>query len=259
MRTNAVTTYIPSRVVNGQVHLSTGLVRGQLDRLGCHYVADVQATGRRMLEGFSPEQRGGFAAAAAERLIRAHETRPPGERQPYPCAWRGVLDALWRGLAGDRGGFREVSRGIAEFYLSPYHHADGSHGPSEACDDGVAATLYAAQCYLYGCVDFAVWAAACAYDAAAVVAAGDTSWPHRRPSDVDPHTWQLAHPAVQAELERQLEDLELIAGDGESELAGEPWRETLGQLRHGPRAVPSEVGSRRNVGTSHKSDLSSDL
>jgi hypothetical protein len=234
-----VTTFIPSTVssrahtATGQVHLSNGLVRGQLDQLGCHYVADVQATGRRMLEGFAVEQRTGFAVAAAERLIRAHETRPPAERQPYPCAWRGALDAVWRGLAGDRAAFGEVSRAIAEFYLSPYHHADGSGGPDDACDDGVAATLYAAQCYLYGCVDFAVWAAACGYDAAAVVAAGDASWPHRRPSDVDPHTWQLAHPALQAELERQLEDLELIAGDGGSELADQRWRQVLEELRHG--------------------------
>jgi len=234
-----VTTHIRSgvagaaRMANGQVHLSNGLVRGQLDRLGCHYVADVQATGRRMLEGFSPEQRTGFAAAVAERLIRAHETRPPAEREPYPCGWRAALDTVWRGLAGDPAAFQDVSRAIAEFYLSPYHHADGPRGPSEACDDGVAATLYTAQCYLYGCVDFALWAAACGYDAAAVVAAGDLSWPHRRPSDVDPHTWQLAHPALQAELERELEDLELLAGDGRSRLTDQQWRDTLDRLRHG--------------------------
>jgi hypothetical protein len=234
-----VTTHIHSgvagaaRTVNGQVHLSNGLVRGQLDRLGCHYVADVQATGRRMLESFSPEQRTGFAAAVAERLIRAHEIRPPAERKPYPCGWRAALDAVWRGLAADRTAFQDVSRAVAEFYLSPYHHADGPGGPSEARDDGVAATLYAAQCYLYGCVDFAAWAGACGYDAAAVVAAGDISWPHRRPSDMDPHTWQLAHPAPQAELERQLEDLELLAGDGLTPATRRRWRDTLERLRHG--------------------------
>lgn len=221
-----------ARVARGQVHLSNGLVRGELDRLGLHYVADVQATGRRMLEGFTPEQRTGFAAAVAERLIRAHEIRPPAEREPYPCAWRDALDAIWRGLAGDRGAFREVSRAIAKFYLSPYHHADGPSGPADACDDGVAATLYAAQCYLYGCVDFAVWAAACGYDAAAMVAAGDKSWPHRRPSETDPHTWRLAHPALQAELERQLEDLELLAGDGDGEVPDARFRHVIGQLRH---------------------------
>lgn len=211
MAVTTVTAGAGARTANGQVHLSTGLVRSQLDRLGMHYVADVQATCRRMLEAFSSEQRTGFAAAAAERLIRAHEIRPPQERQDYPCAWRTALDTIWRGLAGDSDAFGQVSRAIAEFYLSPYHHDNGSDGPREASDDGVAATLYAAQCYLYGCVDFAMWAAACGYDAAATVAAADQSWSHRRPGDVDPHTWQLAHPALQAELERQLEDLELLS------------------------------------------------
>lgn len=195
---------------HGQVHLSTGLVRAELDRLGVHYVADVHATARRMLEAFDGPGRTGFAAAVAERLVRAHETRPPKERLAYPCGWRAALDAIWRGLAGDRTAFDAVSRTIAEFYLSRYHHDDGPDGPSEAADDGVAATLYAAQCYLYGCVDFALWSAACGYDAAATVAATDESWSHRRPAELNPHTWQLAHPALQAELERQLEDLELL-------------------------------------------------
>jgi hypothetical protein len=210
MAVTTVSAGLAARSTTGQIHLSTGLVRGELDRLGMHYVADVQATCRRMLEAFSSEQRTGFAAATAERLIRAHEIRPPQERQGYPCAWRTALDAIWRGLAGDPAGFGQVSRAIAEFYLSPYHHDHGADGPGDAADDGVAATLYAAQCYLYGCVDFAIWAAACGYDAAATVAAADRSWAHRRPGDVDPHTWQLAHPALQAELERQLEDLELL-------------------------------------------------
>jgi hypothetical protein len=210
MAVTTVSAGLAARPSTGQVHLATGLVRGELDRLGMHYVADVQATCRRMLEGFSSEQRTGFAAAAAERLIRAHEIKPSQERPAYPCTWRAALDAIWRGLAGDRDAFREVSRAIAEFYLSPYHHDDGADGPDDASDDGVAATLYAAQCYLYGCVDFAMWAAACGYDAAATVAAADRSWSHRRPADIDPHTWQLAHPALQAELERQLEDLELL-------------------------------------------------
>ncbi|MGH3655133.1 MAG: hypothetical protein ACRDUA_00600 [Micromonosporaceae bacterium] len=213
---------------HGQVHLSTGLVRTELDRLGMHYVADVQATARRMLESFSPDHRVGFAAAVAERLVRAHEIRPPAERKAYPCQWRGCLESVWRGLAGAPASFGQVSRAIAEFYLSPYHHNDGLDGPAEATDDGVAATLYAAECFLYGCVDFALWAAACGYDAAATEAAADASWGHRRPPDVNPHTWQLAHPALQAELERQLEDLELLAGEGES---GAAWRTVLDELR----------------------------
>ena len=217
-------------VPHGEIHLSQGRVRAELDRLGMHYVADVHATCHRMLEVLAADQRTGFAAAVAERLIRAHETRPPRERIAYCCSWRTGLDAIWDGLAGDRTAFRRVSATIAEFYLSPYHHADGLGGPIEASDDAVAATLYAAQCFLYGCVDFAVWAAACGYDAAAMVAAADTSWAHRRPADIDPHTWQLSHPALQAELERQLEDLELLVGDGGSP-SPEYWARILPQLR----------------------------
>jgi hypothetical protein len=136
---------------------------------------------------------------------------------------------IWAGLGGDTGAFSEVSRLIAEFYLSPYHHEDGADGPADAADDAVAATLYAAQCYLYGCVDFAMWSAACGYDAAATVAAADESWSHRRPAELNSHTWQLAHPALQAELERQLADLELLAGDRDESAAG--WRAVLGHLR----------------------------
>ncbi|MQA25245.1 MAG: hypothetical protein GEU94_07200 [Micromonosporaceae bacterium] len=198
----------------GQVHLSAGVVRTELDRLGMHHVADVQATEHRMLEALAAGERTAFAAAAAERLLRGHEARPPKERRAYPCAWRAMLDAVWSGLAGDPGAFREVSRLIAEFYLSPYHHDNGADGPDDATDDAVAATLYAAQCHLHGCVDFAMWSAACGYDAAAAVASADLSWSHRRPAELDPHTWQLAHPALQAELERQLEDLELLAEQG---------------------------------------------
>lgn len=204
----------------GQVHLSAGVVRTELDRLGMHHVADVQATEHRMLETLTAGERTAFAAAVAERLLRGHETRPPKERQAYPCAWRAMLDAVWSGLAGEPGAFREVSRLTAEFYLSPYHHDDGADGPDDAADDAVAATLYAAQCHLYGCLDFALWSAACGYDAAAAVAAADLSWSHRRPAELDPHTWQLAHPALQVELERQLEDLELLAEHGAALASG---------------------------------------
>ncbi|MGH3660762.1 MAG: hypothetical protein ACRDT8_12475 [Micromonosporaceae bacterium] len=216
------------------VHLSMGLVRAELDQLGMHYVADVQTTVRRMLHGEDPRRRAGFAAAVAERLLRALETQPPreqpdqltGRRQPVEwgagrasgwqpgqtSAWRATLEAVWRGTRGEPDAFAEVSRSIAELYLSPYHRDFArSATPLQTPDNTMAAILYAAQCYLYGCVDFAMWSSACGYDAAAAVAVADSHWSHRRPAAVHPHTWQLAHPAVQAELERQLEDVEAVS------------------------------------------------
>jgi hypothetical protein len=79
--------------------------------------------------------------------------------------------------------------------------------------------LYSAECFLHGCWEFAAWTGWRGFDAAAIRAVADDTWPHRRPSSVTPYAWELAHPVVQGELERQLQDVELLTGPTAEPLA----------------------------------------
>lgn len=189
------------------------LARAELDSLGMKYFLDVRATLRRMLEGLGQPERTAFAAAVAERLLREDEELPPGEYRGYLATWRPVLDAVWQGLAGDPAGTRAVARALAGYYLRPEfgrRHDD----PADADDHATMAVCYAAECHLHGCLEFALWAGWRGFDAATIRAAADQSWPHRRPPRISGYAWELAHPGVQAELDRQLEDLELLDESG---------------------------------------------
>jgi hypothetical protein len=152
--------------------------------------------------------------AVAERLLREDERLPPRERPAYVATWRPVLDTVWRGLAGDALAPRQVAAAVARFYVSPDYHSRRHDDPADAEDHGIMASFYAAECFLHGCLDFAAWAGWRGFDAATVRVAGDSAWPHRRPAEVSPYAWELAHPAVQSELDQQLLDLELLSLDG---------------------------------------------
>jgi hypothetical protein len=206
----------------------------ELDRLGLRHFLDVRATVRRILESMPRPYRCAFATAVAERLLREHERAPARERRPYLPTWRPVVDAIWRGLAGASSGAganrgagakatdlapdaiasRQVAAAVARFYVSPDYHTRRHDDPADADDHTIMASFYAAECYLHGCLDFAAWAGWRGFDVATVRAALDTAWPHRRPAEVSPYAWELAHPAVQAELDQQLLDLELLSVDG---------------------------------------------
>lgn len=186
----------------------------ELDRLGLRYFLDVRATVRRLLASMRRPQRCAFAAAVAERLLREYERVPARERRPYLPTWRPALDAIWRGLAGEAIASRQVATAVARFYVSPAYHGQAHDDPSDADDHVVMASFYAAECYLHGCLEFATWAGWRGFDVATIRTAGDASWPHRRPAEVSPYAWELAHPAVQAELDQQLLDLELLSLDG---------------------------------------------
>jgi len=190
------------------------IARQELARLGLLDFQEVRQRQRGLLDGMRPEQRTAFAAAVAERLLRAHEGRPPSERKPYTLGWRKLLDAVWRGFVGDTLAFADVSAALARFYLSPQHHHHGQDGPNDADDDPVAATYDAAECFLHGCTDFAVWAAGRGIDTVVRQADDDAAWQRRRPADISELAWVLAHPACQGELAKQLEDLELLAERG---------------------------------------------
>jgi hypothetical protein len=186
----------------------------ELDRLGLRHFLDVRVTVRRILETMRRPQRCAFATAVAERLLREYERAPARERRPHLPTWRPVVDATWRGLAGDAIAPREIAAAVARFYVSPDYHTRRHDDPADADDHTIMASFYAAECYLHGCLDFAAWAGWRGFDVATVRAAGDTAWPHRRPAEVSPYAWELAHPAVQAELDQQLLDLELLSLDG---------------------------------------------
>lgn len=194
------------------------LTRAELDELGLKYFVDVRTTARRMLENLDRPTRAAFAASAAERMLREDEGLPATEHRAYLTIWRPVLDAVWGGVAGDEAASRGVCRGVGHYYLTPDYHERQHDDPGDADGNAIMAVLYSAECYLHGCLDFAAWAGWRAFDGAAVRACSDEDWPHRRPADLGAYAWELAHPAVQAELDRQLEDLELL---GEAREAGE--------------------------------------
>jgi hypothetical protein len=189
--------------------------RAELGELGLKHFLDVRATVRRMLDTMSRPERAAFAAAAAERMLREDESLPPGEHRAYLATWRPVLDTVWAGLSGEPAADRAVCRAVGHYYLLPEYSGRRHDDPGDADDHAVMAVFYAAECYLHGCLEFAAWAGWRAFDGATMRAAGDKDWPHRRPPGLSAYSWELAHPAVQAELDRQLEDLELLDEAGE--------------------------------------------
>lgn len=191
-----------------------GTTRDELDQLGARHFLDVRATVRCLLANMSGAERAAFAASVAERLVRHDEQAPAGARRPYVATWRPVLDAAWGALSGDRAAYRATATGLARFYLSPNYLGRRHDDPLDADDHAIMATVYAAECVLHGCLEFATWAGWRGFDSAAIHAAGDPTWPHRRPAGITPYGWELAHPTVQAELDQQLSDLELLAEGG---------------------------------------------
>ncbi|MFI5532145.1 hypothetical protein ACIA8O_26785 [Kitasatospora sp. NPDC051853] len=159
-----------------------------------------------------------FAAGVAERLLGAHEELPGHEQAPFTLSLRPLLNSVWEGALGDTTAFESVTRAVAEFMLSEYCHNDGQDGPDDANEDAAASVLFAANTYLYGIAEFAVWASRRAVDVV-----------HRRIES--PTTEQLAAhiydgaplpdmedavvPDLLAELRRQLRDLDLIADRAE--------------------------------------------
>ncbi|MEV4412580.1 hypothetical protein [Catellatospora sp. NPDC049609] len=208
------------------------VVREQLDQLGLKHFLDVRATVRSLLEHLARLQRAAYAAVVADRLVREHESLPAREHVAYATDWRPALDVVWRGLAGDATAEPEVAHAVGCFYLSPNFADARRDDPTDMPGNAAMAAFYAAESYLHGCVEFASWAGWRGFDTAAVHAAADRAWPRRRPPETDPLAWELAHPAIQAELDLQLAEIELLSGEG-ADLLEEPAkrREFLTRLR----------------------------
>lgn len=187
------------------------VARAELDELGAKHYLDVRATIRRMLEGLPGHSRAAFAAAATERIMHGSH---PGEGRDVDALAESagpLLDTIWSGLSGSPDADEEVCQALAHFYSSRYMCAHRHDDPASMADHVAMSALYTAECYLHGCWEFAARVGWRGFDAAAIRAAADDTWPHRRPVSVTVYAWELAHPLVQAELERQLADVEALS------------------------------------------------
>jgi hypothetical protein len=165
-----------------------------------HVWKDLDTTVAGRLAAASDGERSLFCAAVAERLMLAHETLPPDERRPFTLGLRPLLDAVWAGSLGDASAFDRIKRGLGTYYLGPYCHNEGPDGPDDADEHAAAAVLHAAEAYMHGCSDFALFVSGHALEAAA-----DLLPPDEDAVVADPEE------ARSEELRRQLRDLDLIA------------------------------------------------
>lgn len=194
------------------------LAREQVSRCGLLYFEDVQADIQLRLGRLPVEARRAFALACAERLMRRHEDLP--SPRPFTLGWRPLLDAMWLGLEGvARDADDRVREALRTFHASSFDHDLGQEGPDDANQDAAAASIYAAECFACGDAEFAGLAAERAVDSVFVIASDDLAlepnafaWdPAAEPM---PLAQEAMHPAVQAELERQLSELELLEREG---------------------------------------------
>ena len=164
---------------------------------------------REGLETLSPTNRWTgrllFASAVAQRAFDRHDALPLEARRPYSETWRATLNDIWAYAAGDEAKFYDISQALGRFYLSPQHHNEGQDGPNDADHPEVAATLFAANCSLYGLTEFAVLAAA------RLLEGIDTDW-----FGVD-ETRRIAE--TRAELRQQEQDVSVIRDADRA-----PWR-----------------------------------
>ena len=206
------------------------LAREQLRRRGIRYFADVQREIGERLARLSHSARKAFALACAERLLRWHEHLPDEEKRTFTLSWRPLLEVMWPGLENDSEECRHrVSQALEAFRAGPYDHDQGQDGPDDADEDAAASCVYAAECYLAGDVQSARWSAERAVDVAFRLAdealrldPNDFVWdPAAEPM---PLAKEAMHAAVQAELNTQLSDLDLLEREGAN-------RNVLQQLR----------------------------
>jgi hypothetical protein len=197
------------------------VARAELEELGAKHFLDVRATVRRMLESLPAAPRAAFAAAVTERVMRGSHPGEPREARDvdaYAASARPLLDSVWAGLSGTAGADEQVCEAVGRFYMSRYLCTHRHDDPASMADHIAMSALYTAECFLHGGWEFAAWTGWRGFDAAAIRAAADGDWPHRRPAGVTSFAWGLTHPVIQAELERQLEDIELLIGDTEHQL-----------------------------------------
>ena len=194
------------------------LAREQLRRRGVRYWVDELEKIHQRLEQFTEEQRKIFALGCAERVMRFHESLPVENQREYSLTWRPILDLMWDGFTGEKERVdTQVKAALEAFTLSQYYHDDGQEGPDDADEDSAAASIYAVQCYVSGEVKPAYEASRRAIGVALQIADGELQldpnefeWDPR--AEPMPLAKEAMHVAVQAELDKQFEDITVIAG-----------------------------------------------
>ena len=145
------------------------------------------------LSRLSVECRSTFAAACAERL-RPYYGYP--DSPPIPAELNVALEALWSVIHGQPA---EVSLDEAGSLLDSLPEPD---------EDAIAAALWAIDAYKNNDPQAAVWAARRAYEARDRLVVDSL---HIRSTDPMWEDTVLAHPVVQEELRRQVDDLEALS------------------------------------------------
>ncbi|MFD8754619.1 hypothetical protein ACFV0O_27080 [Kitasatospora sp. NPDC059577] len=178
-----------------------------------------------------------FAAGVAERLLGAHEAMPENEQAPFILSLRPLLNSVWEGALGDTTAFKAVNRAMADYMLSEYCHNDGQDGPDDAVEDAAATVLLAADTYLHGVAEFAVWASRRAVEIVrrrAESHSPEQLLAHLHDGADLPDPEKALVPDLLVELRRQLCDLDLIAGRAED-------------LRYSRLGLPIDVSIRLRV------------
>ncbi|WP_225850958.1 hypothetical protein [Streptomyces sp. HPF1205] len=169
-----------------------------------HVWKDLDTTVAGRLASASDGERAVFCAAVAQRLMLAHEALPAEERRQFTLGLRPLLEAVWAGALGDASAFDAIKRGLGTYYLGPYCHNEGPDGPDDADEHAAAAVLHAAEAYMHGCGDFALFVSGHAVEAATDLLPLDDDFAD------DPEE------ARAEELRRQLRDLDLIATEAQT-------------------------------------------
>jgi hypothetical protein len=180
-------------------------------------MGDVEEQVGVLLEELPPDDRRVFALVCAERAMASHLQLPDSDQRPFTLGWQPVLDAIRAGLLGDPSAESVVRAGLDAFHAGPYDHSEGQDGPDDAAEEAASAAIYAAECFLSGMPEAARWAADRVVElriAGAGIELGD-----RLPSP-EGLAAENAHPAVQAELRRQLDDLAMLAAGERSAVLG---------------------------------------
>src|SRR5262245_24781974 len=152
-----------------------------------------------LLETANSGERALFVAGVAERHLATYEALPADRQLPLVVGMRPLLDHVWTAACGDQTVFKQVARGLAEFYLSPYFDNEPDDF-TDAYSPVADAVAVAAECYLHKCVHFPLRAIYFGADAAVEALSTDDELPDQRAADA----------VTDAEFARQLRDLELI-------------------------------------------------
>lgn len=170
--------------------------------IGLHYDETALVRDLARMESAS---RAAFAAACAERLFPAYvefcERAGRGNRD----ALAGSLERVWRHLFGDPMSSEQVRAERDRCVALVPGEDDPPWFPEQAyADDACAAVTYALRTLDTGEPQEAAWAGRRAYEAA------DHHVVHRL--GVEGESEVLAHPIVQAEISRQLRDIDVLLG-----------------------------------------------